>query len=323
MSVTRRDFLRYCTLSAAALGLDFGQIGYLQEALANPNGPSVVWLIGSSCTGCSISFLNRISDKTGEPATVVDVLADTINLIYHPTIMGAAGETAAASLRQIKENGPFILVLEGAIPTAFEGHACVVYSLDHQEVTFQQAVQELAARAAKIICVGTCASFGGIPASGVNPTQAMGIRQYTGRPTINISGCPANPDWVIWTIVQLLTNKPITLDADGRPTALYSTSHQGTAEAALIHPKCPRNLSIAGNKEAQSFGESGHCLINLGCRGPFTKARCEASWNGIGGRAWPQPHPGHWCIGVNAPCHGCVEKDFPGKQSFYEPFAPA
>lgn len=324
MSITRRSFFRYCSVSAAALGLTSTKLGLLREALANPAAPSVIWLIGSACTGCSVSFLNRISDKAGEPADVAGVVAGAINLVFHPTIMGAAGETAVAALKQTVAKGNFILVLEGAVPTLYQGHPCVVWSYQGQEVTFQQAVQELVPKALKTVCVGTCASFGGIPASGSNPTGAMGVRQFTGRTTINISGCPANPDWVVWAIVQLLLGQNPTLDADGRPTALYSTSFTGTSEFPIIHDKCPRNPANTGTPEAQSFGENLHCLVNLGCRGPFTKSRCNSAWCGIGGHfmGTGQPHPGHWCIGVNAPCHGCVEKTFPGPQSFYQPYAP-
>jgi Ni,Fe-hydrogenase I small subunit len=132
----------------------------------------------------------------------------------------------------------------------------------------------------------------------------MGVKQFTGRSTINISGCPANHDWVVWAVVQLLTSTPVTLDEDGRPTALYSTGHTGTAEDPFIHNKCPRNPGVTGLPLATSFGQNGLCLRDLGCRGPNSKSRCEASWNGIGGHTAGQPHPGHWCIGVNAKCSG-------------------
>ena len=100
MSITRRSFFRYCTLSAAALGLDALKLRMLEQALANPNAPSVIWLIGASCNGCSVSFLNRISDQTGAPADAVDVLANAINLVFHPVVMSAAGETAVSALKQ-------------------------------------------------------------------------------------------------------------------------------------------------------------------------------------------------------------------------------
>ena len=322
MPVTRRSFLRYCGLSAAALGLDAARLSLLSEALANPSAPSVIWLIGSACTGCSVSFLNRISDRAGEPADVADTVANAINLVFHPTLMGAAGETAVAALKRTAESGNFILVLEGAVPTKFQGHPCVVWSDNGREMTFTEAVQELVPKALKTVCVGTCASFGGIPASGSNPTGCMGVRQFTGRAVINVSGCPANPDWVTWTLVQLLLGRSPALDADGRPVALYTTNYDGAGETALIHDKCPRNPTLTGTAEAVAFGENGTCLIGLGCRGPFTKSRCNAAWCGIGGHTSGQPHPGHWCIGVNAPCHGCVEKTFPGSQCFSDTYIP-
>ena len=40
--------------------------------------------------------------------------------------------------------------------------------------------------------------------------------------------------------------------------------------AGLIHDNCPRNLG--GYNQATDFGQDGRCLINLGCRGPATRA---------------------------------------------------
>jgi len=215
-----------------------------------------------------------------------------------------------------------VLVVEGAVPLAFGGRACIAYTYGGREVTFQEVVQSCAARAARIVSVGTCAAFGGIPAAGANPTQAVGVKTLTGRPVINVSGCPASPDWVVWTIVQLLLGRTIELDADSRPVALYGTTFQAAEAPHILHDKCPRNPALHGTSLAQQFGEKGHCLERLGCRGPFTKARCEAAWNGIAGTEPPHLHAATWCIGVNAPCHGCVEKGFPGPQAFYEPYSP-
>ncbi|OQW97319.1 MAG: hypothetical protein BWK77_02050 [Verrucomicrobia bacterium A1] len=318
MAISRRKFLKYCGLSAAAIGLDAFDLGLLRKALANPLAPPVIWLHGSSCTGCSVSLLNRISNLPGEPATVTDVVAGAVNLVYHATLMAPAGDSAVAELRRVYEQGGYVLVCEGGVPTAFGGAPCIVYSFDGEEITYQQAVQELSARAAYRVSVGTCASFGGIPSAGSNPTGVVGVQQLTGRPTINISGCPANPDWVVWAIVQILLGNPVELDANSRPVALYNRTLAGGAAPALIHDKCPRNKFVnpGAPDEATTFSDcDGRCLIQLGCRGPHTKSRCEACWNGIAGQ-------GRWCIGVNAPCHGCVDPGFPGPNSFYEPFNP-
>ena len=117
MSISRREFLRYCTSSAALLGLEAVDLGLLREALANPAAPKVIWLHGSSCTGCSVSLLNRISNSA--PTTVAQLLTESIDLVYHPTIMALAGEPANAVLKQTYDAGGYVLVLEGGVPTAF------------------------------------------------------------------------------------------------------------------------------------------------------------------------------------------------------------
>ena len=321
MELSRRKFMQYCTLSAAAIGLDVFDLGLLEKALANPLGPTVIWLKGSACDGDSISLLNRISDSA--PKTVAEVLTDAINLVYHTNLMTSAGDSAVAELRRVYDSGNYLLILEGGVPTAANGAACIVHSLHGQETTFQQVVQEMTARAIATVCVGTCAAFGGIPASGSNPTGVMGVSQLTGRPTINISGCPANPDWIVWAIVQLLTGRPVELDSDGRPSALYGRNLAEATTPALVHDKCPRNIYVNPNAPtaATSFSDcNGRCLIELGCRGPMTKSRCDGCWNV---KATDPTNPPselwrNWCIGANAPCQGCVEKTFPGPQSFFE-----
>lgn len=297
----------------AALGLDPKAMAQLRDTLAHTAAPRVIWLHGSSCTGCSVSFLNRISDTA--PHNVAEVLTDSVNLIFHPTIMALAGDASVSEMLRVHREGGYVLVLEGGVPTAFDGHACIAYTFEGEEVTHMQAVTELAAKAAAIVCVGTCACFGGIPASGSNPTRVVSVGDLTGRPTINISGCPAHPDWVVWAIVQLILGNTVELDQDRRPVALYARDLADQPCPGLIHDKCPRNVDFnpGAPLEATDFGQAGRCLINLGCRGPATKARCAACWNGIAGQA-------SWCIGVNAPCHGCTERTFPGPQPFYEPF---
>lgn len=294
MKITRREFLRYCGLSTAALGMGSLEMLGLEKALANPMAPSVIWIQGSSCTGCSISLLNRIADTA--PQTATEVLTDSINLVFHPELMGPAGESAVAMLKQACAQGPYILVVEGGVPTAFDGHACVVWSYEGEDVTFQQAVKELAPKAAHVVCVGTCSSFGGIPKARPNPTGIVSVGELTGLRTINISGCPAHPDWIVWAIVQLLLGKSVALDDHGRPLEIYGKK---------IHKTCP----FKEREEADTFGIYGMCLKEIGCRGPDTYANCHVQrWNnGVS-----------WCVEAGAPCLGCTEPDFPGTKAFIE-----
>lgn len=293
MKVTRRDFLKFCGVSAAAVGISATDMGLLEQALANPSAPSVIWLQGASCTGCSVSFLNRISSSA--PYTAADILIDSINLVYHPNIMSASGDLAVSLAEETFNKGNYILVVEGGVPTAFGGACCWAWSYNGEDVTFQEAVTGLASKAAVILCVGTCSSFGGIPASGTNPTAIKSVSQLTGKKTINISGCPTHPDWIVWTIAQLLLGNNITLDTKGRPSTLFSKT---------VHDRCPRKEL----GETHSFGVDNKCLKELGCRGPETRGNCPTiKWNnGV-----------NWCVDANAPCIGCTEPTFPGTNAFY------
>jgi hydrogenase small subunit len=293
MQITRRSFLQYCTAASATLGISAAELFSVNRALANPAAPSVIWVQGSGCTGCSISFLNYISDTA--PQTAADVLISSINLLYHPNLSAAAGSTVSEVINKALATGNFILIVEGGVPTAFGGHACSPWSSNGREVTFLEAVTSLAGKASKIICVGNCASFGGVSASGLNPTGVKSVSGATGKNTINIAGCPPHPNWIVWAVVQLLQGKSIAVDSYKRPTYLYSRK---------VHDQCP----LRETDEIGTFGVSGRCLKALGCRGPEVAAPCAVTkWNnGV-----------NWCVGAGAPCIGCTSASFPGSAALY------
>ena len=256
--------------------------------------PPIIWINGANCTGCTISLANLFS--TQGPTDVADLLINTIDLAFHPNLMGAAGDLAVAQLKNAAE-GPFILAVDGGIPTAFGGRTCMLWTEGGREITALEAVKELAPKAAVVLSIGTCASFGGVPAAAPNPTVIQSIGQITEVSTINIPGCPPHPDWIVGTIAQLLAGTTPRLDSDGRPKAYFGRK---------IHDRCPRKEE----DEAKTFGVDGRCLKELGCKGPKTKADCYS-------RHWNSDT--NWCIGANAICIGCTEQGFPDKFSpFYD-----
>ena len=292
MRIRRRAFLKYCIGSAAALGLDLSVLGQLEKALAGSDHPTVIWLNGANCTGCTVSLANLFSDEG--PADIADLLVNYINLSFHPNLMGAAGDLAVQTLYDAT-SGPFILAMEGGIPTAFGGRTCYVWSEpDGEEITAMQAAEYLATHQNTVarLSIGTCASFGGIPSGGPNPTGIVSLAELTGLSTINIPGCPSHPDWVVWTIAQLLAGNTPALDSDRRPRQLFS------GEGCNVHRRCPRRE----RDEANTFGIDGQCLEELGCKGKQTQADCPS-------RMWNSGT--NWCIGANTVCLGCTEKGFP------------
>jgi len=175
MNISRRDFLKYAGASAAALGLSRWQIEQATQALSAAAKPPVIWLSGSGCTGCSVSLLNAVTP------TIDDVLVNTIDLRYHPNLMAAAGDLAVSAARSTASAGGYVLVVEGAIPTASQGRYCYVWSEGGQEVTMSQAVTSLAASASAIVAVGTCASFGESPPRIPAPPPGVSARTSASR----------------------------------------------------------------------------------------------------------------------------------------------
>ena len=278
------------------MGLPLTVLGKLEHALAAGDIvlPKVIWLNGANCSGCTVSLANLFSQDG--PTDIVDLLFNTIDLAFHPTLMAASGDLAVQQLKNTIQ-GSYILAVDGGIPTAFGGNTCILWTDNGREVTALEAVETLAPHAAAVLGIGTCASSGGIPAASPNATGIVPVSDIAGTRTINIPGCPTHPDWIVWTVAHLLSGEIPQLDEQNRPSALYES---------VIHQNCPRR----GYEEVTTFGVPGQCLKALGCKGPETKSDCPSrKWN----------NGTNWCIGAGAICVGCTERDFPDKFSpFYK-----
>ena len=291
--VSRRSFLQLCStlLVTAPVGLALtGKKSVLQiaEAIGKTKRPSVIWLHFQDCTGCTETLL-----RTSAP-DVAHLILDVISLDYHETIMAASGAQAEAALRKaVAENsGKFVLVVEGAIPTKRDGRYYEMGGRPGIEV-----LQEVAAESAAVVAIGSCASWGGVPSADPNPTGAVGVSSVvSGKPVINLPGCPPNPYNLLAVVLEYVTmGKLPALDDQGRPRFAYDR---------VIHDNCPRRAHFDAGEFALAFGDEGHrqgwCLYKLGCKGPVTHASCSTRhFNEI---------PGVWPIGIGAPCFGCTEK---------------
>ena len=269
----------------------------------------VIWLQGAGCTGCSVSVLNAVSPKIQNLLLDELVPGHQLNLMFHATIMAGQGEPVIEVLKDTEKNrkGGYILIVEGAIPTAENGIYGSIGEKDGRELTIQQSVEELGKNAIATIALGTCAAFGGIPAAKPNPTLCKGVKAVFDEkgietPVVNVPGCPVHPDWLVGTISVIMFSGLDNLEVDklGRPTLFYGQ---------LIHESCPRRADFDKGKFAEKLGEPG-CLYKLGCKGHYTSADCPLrQWNnGVS-----------WCVKAGSPCLGCVEPEFPdGTSPLYE-----
>ena len=315
MSMHRRDFVKLCTGTVAGFGVSQMFHPAIRDALAGTTSgerPSVLWLAGQSCTGCSVSLLN-----TTHPS-IADVLLKVISLKYHSTIMAGEGEGAVASIFDTANanKGKFFVAVEGSVPVEAAGRYCTVADHEHKEYTMVDMLKAVAPDAAAIIAVGTCAAFGGIPAAKGSTTGAMSVSAFLkenaiATPVVNLGGCPPHPDWIVGTIalaLQLIQEKGLAdglgevvkaLDVYGRPIPFYSDT---------VHENCDFLKAYEDGKMCSTFTQKDVCRYDLGCKGPGSN--CDSptrKWNG----------GVNWCV-ENAVCIGCTEKDFPdGKSPFY------
>lgn len=298
-SLNRREFIRLCTATGAALGLSHTLKPEIIEAFSGPaeGKPAVIWLQGGSCSGCTVSLLNSV-----EP-DIAKVLTDVISLKFHQTLMSAAGESAINVLTEVAKTykGNYYVVVEGAVPVGAHGLYATLGEHGKDPITFETWIKELLPNAKGVIAVGTCSAFGGIPAAGSNPTGSKPVSAFVNKERlINIPGCPTHPDRILGTLVHLIKYGMPELDALRRPVMFFGKT---------IHDLCERRPDFDKGIFAKSFADSG-CLYKLGCKGPMAFNDCPIRKYNNGTS---------WCVGANSPCLACAEPEFPdGVSPFLE-----
>jgi hydrogenase small subunit len=290
MDISRRDFIKYCAGTAAVLGLsELELFNKVSEAMASSSKkPPVVWLHGQDCTGCTVAFAGSLNPPAAS------LILDKLSLRYHETIMAASGHVSEAAFEDIVHKGGYVLVVEGSIPTA-DDRFCMIGGKP-----FRKMVLEAAEKCAAIIAVGSCATYGGIPAAG--PTGSVGVGDIVkNKPIINLPTCPVHPDHLVGTIMYYLTTGAVPpLDEVGRPKMYFNE---------LIHDNCRRRYYFDNEMFLTDWNDpeqKNWCLYEKGCKGPDTYADCAVRrWNdGI-----------NFCIDCGAGCMGCAEPGFYDKMS--------
>jgi len=287
--VSRRNFLRFCSVMAGALALPQRYAPVIAKALEQTHRPALVWLEFQDCAGNTESAL-----RASHPS-FADIVLNLLSWNYHETVMAPAGKAAEKSLHDtvVQEQGQYIAVVEGSVPTADNGVYCTIGGRAAMDIA-----KEVCSSAYATIAVGTCASFGGIPAAAGGVTGAVSIGQAVpGLRLINLSACPMNGANLAATIVHWLTFKELpATDNLNRP--LF-------AHGDRIHDACPRRAHYDAGQFVQEWGDEGHrqgwCLYQMGCKGPSTNYNCpRVQWN----------DSTNWPIGVGHGCVGCAQPQF-------------
>jgi len=300
----RRDFLKWASATTAMLMLPASFTPLVAEAAQVMNRIPVVWIELSDCAGNSEALLRSDGPKIDK------IVLDIISLEFHETLQAAAGHQAEKQLEEAIElfKGKYLLFVEGAVPLGMDGQYGTIGA---KAETFKDHLLRLANGAAAVIAVGSCATYGGIPAVAPNPTQSVGVMDVvSGKPIINIPACPANPSNMVGVVLHyVLTGKIPELDSLLRPKFAFGYR---------IHDNCERRAHFDAGEYVEEWGDNGaknnFCLYKMGCKGPMTFNNCSiVRYN----------EAVNWPIGVGRGCIGCSEPDFWDKYAYERPMANA
>ncbi|MBK5963020.1 oxidoreductase [Thiocystis minor] len=288
MNPSRREFIqRLWQVIVAAGASSFFSFEELLAAPTAVNRPRVLWLHGTSCSGCSTAFLDI------EQVSVVEILTEIVDLVFHPDLSLATGEQAVRILdRMASEEQGFILVLEGGIPVTLP-HACMM-----AERPMTEWVERLAPRAGMLVAAGTCAALGGIPRMNGTLAGSMTLLEFIRhkgieKPLVALPNCPMKPEHLVYTLLhQIKLGRLPELDALARPLRFFKHT---------IHERCIYYADFQERHYAERIGDEG-CLLKLGCQGPVTRNDCMR---------FGHNHNTNTCIRAGHPCVGCASERFP------------
>ena len=283
-----------------------------------------LWLAGMSCDGCSVAV-------TGATApSVEDLLLGRLPglprlVLHHPVVSVEAGHAFIENFRLAAEgelNAPYVVIFEGSVADEslaektggyWSGMGMESHNGHHKMIPTATWLARLAPGAAAVIAIGTCATWGGIPAAYGNPTGSMSVMDFLGKdyrsafglPVINVPGCSPVGDNFTETVaaVLLFLNGlgPLPeFDELGRPAWLFGqTVHQG----------CVRGGFYEEGTFADHYGQK-ECLVEIGCWGPVVQCNITSrgAINHVGG-----------CMNTGGICIGCTMPGFPDRFApFYQ-----
>ena len=276
----------------------------------------VFWLAGMSCDGCSISTIGATS-PTAESLMLGIIPGVPKIVLHHPVLSVEAGDDFMEPFHQAAKGEfekQFVIVCEGSVADErlndknggyFSGLGTRQVDGETQPLPTADLLGLMAPHAAAIIALGTCATWGGIPAAAGNVTGSMGVMDFLGEkyrstlglPVVNIPGCAPQGDNFTETVAAVLLYLqglgPLPeFDSLGRPAWLFTdTVHQG----------CTRGGFFEEGIFAKEYGDK-ECLVDIGCWGPVVQCNINkrGAINHVGG-----------CMNIGAPCIGCTMPGFP------------
>jgi hypothetical protein len=152
-------------------------------------GSTILWMECGACSGESMAILG--AEGRGKPGHTLPAFLEDhgAELLWHPSLsLESPSEAAAIIDRVIAGEQPLtLLCVEGSIihgPNG-TGRFDVFEGRPKRDI-----VAALCGRAQYVLAMGSCASFGGIPAAPPNPSESTGLQYTNSQP-----GGLLDPEW--------------------------------------------------------------------------------------------------------------------------------
>ena len=249
----------------------------------------MAWIGCGGCDGCTMSVLGATSPTLEELLTGDLTDVPSIDLI-HPVLSLESGSAYVSRLEDavMGRLDPFLLVVEGSLfdeELAGEGCFSGLGGRGGQPIAAEEWVRRLAPRAAAVMAIGTCATWGGIPAAAGSVTGAMGLGSLLGRdfrsreglPIVNVPGCAPSGDAFVETLASVFLHLaglvPLELDELGQPRWLYSSATPLKSQELAWTPRVvPGDTAMCPVPERGWINRVGGCAVTGGACTGCTRA---------------------------------------------------
>ncbi|MDP9369836.1 MAG: hydrogenase expression protein HypE [Chloroflexota bacterium] len=273
------------------------------------------WLAGMSCDGCTVAVTGAMAPSV-EDLLIGRLPAVPRVVLHHPVTSVESGEAFMRNYELAAEgklNAPYVIIFEGSVPNETlaaerDGYWCAMGSeTAPKPIPTTTWLKRMAPGAAAVIAIGTCATWGGIPAAYGNPTGSMSVMDFLGKeylsalglPVVNVPGCSPIGDNFTETVAAILLflngYGPLPeFDELGRPAWLFNQT---------VHQQCVRAGFYEEGTFAEHYGDP-ECLVEIGCWGPVVQCNITSrgAINHLGG-----------CMNTGGVCIGCTMPGFPDR----------
>jgi Ni,Fe-hydrogenase I small subunit len=159
------------------------------------------WLAGMSCDGCSVAVTGATNPSV-ESLLTGSVAALPKLILHHPVLSVEAGHEFVRNFELAAEgklDAPYVVIFEGSVADEtiagksggyWSGMGMREVNDQMQMISTAEWLRRLAPGAAATIAIGTCATWGGIPAAVGNVTNSMGVMDFLGAEYRSDLGLP-------------------------------------------------------------------------------------------------------------------------------------